>query len=140
MFETSPAATGSTSRARKITAGAASVSAKAILCYEAGYDAFWLARFLQVRGIECLVVYSASMQVNRRSRRVKTDRIDLGKLLRALIAWCGGERHVWSVVRIPSIDEEEALLRRGVEQELLALGYPVSRSSEGERLSDQRRR
>jgi hypothetical protein len=60
-----------------------------ILCYEAGYDAFWLARFLKARGIECLVVDSASMQVNRRSRRAKTDRIDLGKLLRALIAWCG---------------------------------------------------
>jgi transposase len=53
------------------------------------------------------VVDSASVQVNRRSRRAKTDRIDLGKLLRALIACCGGERHVWSVVRIPSVDEEE---------------------------------
>ena len=81
-----------------------------VLCYEAGYDAFWLARFLKARGIECLVVDSASMQVNRRSRRAKTDRIDLAKLLRALIAWCGGERHVWSVVRTPSVDEED--LRR----------------------------
>jgi transposase len=60
-----------------------------ILCYEAGYDAFWLARFLKARGIECLVVDSGSMQVNRRSRRAKTDRIDLAKLLRALIACCG---------------------------------------------------
>jgi transposase len=60
-----------------------------ILCYEAGYDAFWLARFLRARGIERLVVDSASMQVNRRSRRAKTDRIDLGKLLRALTAWSG---------------------------------------------------
>jgi transposase len=81
-----------------------------ILCYEAGYDAIWLARFLKARGIECLVIDSASMQVNRRSRRAKTDRIDLGKLLRALIAWCGGERHVWSVVRTPTVDEED--LRR----------------------------
>jgi transposase len=81
-----------------------------ILCYEAGYDAFWLARFLKARGIECLVVDSASMQVDRRSRRAKTDRIDLAKLLRALIAWCGGERHVCSVVRTPSVDEED--LRR----------------------------
>src|SRR5262245_29123874 len=78
-----------------------------VVCYEAGYDAFWLARFLKARGIECLVVDSASMQVNRRARRAKTDRIDVGKLLRALIAWLRGDRHVWSVVRIPSVDEED---------------------------------
>jgi len=59
------------------------------------------------RGIECLVVDSGSMQVNRRSRRAKTDRIDLAKLLRALITWCGGEQHVWSVVRTPTVDEED---------------------------------
>ncbi len=44
------------------------------LCYEAGYDGFWLARFLEQRGIECLVMEPASLQVNRRARRVKTDR------------------------------------------------------------------
>ena len=75
----------------------AKVSGKApsiVLCYEAGYDAFWLARFLKARGIECLVVDAASMQVNRRARRAKTDRIDVGMLLRALIKWCQGDRHV----------------------------------------------
>ncbi|MFQ5758022.1 MAG: IS110 family transposase [Acidiferrobacterales bacterium] len=80
------------------------------LCYEVGYDAFWLARLLKARGIECLVIEPASLQVNRRGRRAKTDRIDVGLLLRALIAWCRGERHVCSMVRIPSIDEED--LRR----------------------------
>jgi transposase len=57
-----------------------------VLCYEVGYDAFWLARFLKARGIECLVVDASSVQVNRRARRAKTDRIDVGVLLRALIA------------------------------------------------------
>src|SRR6478672_3975044 len=80
------------------------------LCYEVGYDAFWLARFLMGRGIECLVIDPGSLQVNRRGRRVKTDRVDVKMLLRTLIAWCRGERHVWSLVRIPSIDEED--LRR----------------------------
>ena len=63
-----------------------------VLCYEAGYDAFWLARFLKARGIECVVVDAASMQVNRCARRAKTDRIDVGMLLRALIAWGRGDR------------------------------------------------
>jgi len=67
-----------------------------------------LARFLEARGIECLVIDPGSVQVNR--RRVKTDRVDVKMLLRTLIAWCRGERHVWSPVRVPSIDEED--LRR----------------------------
>jgi transposase len=81
-----------------------------VLCYEVGYDAFWLARFLKARGIECLVIDPGSLEVKRRSRRVKTDRVDLKKLLHTLSAWCRGERHVWSVVRIPTVEEED--LRR----------------------------
>ena|SRR5208337_1092888 len=40
------------------------------LCYEVGYDAFWLARFLKARGVECLVIDPGSLQVSRRGRRV----------------------------------------------------------------------
>ena len=80
------------------------------LCYEAGYDGFWLARLLGQRGIECLVMEPASLQVNRRARRVKTDRIDVESILHTLIAWCRGERHVCSMVVIPSVEEED--LRR----------------------------
>ena len=80
------------------------------VCYEAGYDGFWLARFLGQRGIECLVMEPASLQVNRRARRVKTDRIDVESILHTLIAWCRGERHVCSMVVIPSVEEED--LRR----------------------------
>ena len=58
------------------------------LCYEVGHDAFWLARFLKARRVECLVIDPGSLQVNRRGRRVKTDRIDVKVLLRTLIAWC----------------------------------------------------
>jgi transposase len=81
-----------------------------ILCYEAGYDGFWLARFLEQRGVDCLVMDPASLQVDRRARRAKTDRIDVEKLLHTLIAWCRGERHVCSMVVKPSGEEED--LRR----------------------------
>jgi hypothetical protein len=63
------------------------------LCYEVGYDAFWLARFLNARGIECLVIDPGSLQVSRRGRRVKTDRVDVKTPLRTLIAWCRAEPH-----------------------------------------------
>jgi transposase len=83
---------------------------KVTLCYEAGYDGFWLARFLEQRGIECHVMEPASLQVNRKARRVKTDRIDVESILHTLIAWRRGERHVCSMVVIPSVSEED--LRR----------------------------
>jgi transposase len=79
-----------------------------LVCYEAGYDGFWLARALAKLGIECRVLDPASIQVNRRARRVKTDRIDALALLRALIAVDRGERHVCAVVRVPSVEEEDA--------------------------------
>ena len=80
------------------------------LCYEAGYDGFWLARYLEQRGVTCQVIEPASLQVNRRARRVKTDRIDVESILHTLVAWCRGERHVCSMVVIPSVEEED--LRR----------------------------
>ena len=83
---------------------------KVTLCYEAGYDGFWLARFLKQRGIDCRFIEPASLQVDRRARRVKTDRIDVESLLHTLIAWCRGEWHVCSMVVIPSVEEED--LRR----------------------------
>lgn len=79
-----------------------------LVCYEAGYDGFWLARALAELSIECRVLDPASIQVNRRARRVKTDRIDVLALLRALIAIDRGERHVCAVVRVPSVEEEDA--------------------------------
>ena len=77
-------------------------------CYEAGYDGFWLHRLLEAHGIRNYVIDPASLQVDRRARRVKTDRIDAERLLRSLMAYLRGEPKVWSVVRVPSVAEEDA--------------------------------
>jgi transposase len=77
-------------------------------CYEAGRDGFWLHRWLLEQGIDNIVVDSASIEVNRRARRAKTDRLDGGKLLTMLMRYLEGERRVWSVVRVPTPQEEDA--------------------------------
>ena len=88
-------------------------------CYEAGRDGFWLHRWLILHGIENIVVDSASIEVNRRARRAKTDRLDGDKLLAMLLRYAGGERRVWSVVRVPTAEEEDA---RRAHRELGRLG------------------
>ena len=74
--------------------------------YEAGRAGFWLHRWLIAHGVENVVVDSSSIEVNRRARRAKTDRLDVGKLLALLLRWCGGERTVGSVVHAPSPEAE----------------------------------
>jgi len=76
--------------------------------FEAGYDGFWLARHLRVTGIGCRVMDPASLKVDRRARRVKTDRVDAESLLRALQAWRRGDRHACRFVRVPDVAEEDA--------------------------------
>lgn len=77
-------------------------------CYEAGRDGFWLQRWLEGQGIACLVVDSASIEVNRRARQAKTDRLDATRLLGQLLRWAHGETRVWSVVRVPTPEAEAA--------------------------------
>jgi transposase len=91
---------------------------RAVTCYEAGYDGFWLHRLLVAHGIANQVIDPASLLVNRRARRRKTDRIDLAGLLRTLMAWHRGEPQVCSMVRVPSPEEEDRR-RRGRERERL---------------------
>jgi transposase len=79
-----------------------------VSCYEAGYDGFWLHRLLMAHGIDNKVFDPASLQVSRRARPAKTDRIDGERLLRALLAHLRGEPRVISVVRVPSIADEDA--------------------------------
>lgn len=81
-------------------------SARVMSCYEAGRDGFWLHHYLKSAGVESHVVDSSSIEVNRRSRRAKTDRLDAIKLASLLVRHASGER-VWSVVRVPSPQEED---------------------------------
>ena len=87
-------------------------------CYEAGRDGFWLHRYLESIGVNNLVVDSASIEVNRRFRRAKTDRLDVGKLLNMLVRYHQGEPKVWSVVHVPRVEVED---QRQLHRELMAL-------------------
>ncbi len=78
------------------------------VAYEAGRDGFWLARWLRARGIECHVIHPTSIPVSREHRRAKSDRLDLGLLLRALLGWLRGEPKHCSMVSVPSVEEEDA--------------------------------
>lgn len=82
-------------------------SAPVASCYEAGRDGFWLHRYLLSVGVENIVVDSSSIEVNRRQRRVKTDRVDASKLYTMLLRHSRGEQHVWKVVRVPSREDED---------------------------------
>ena len=83
------------------------VQIKAIVIQEAGLDGFWIHRLLLANGIESHVVDAASIAVDRRHRRAKTDAIDGETLLRTLMAWARGERRVCSMVRAPSPEDED---------------------------------
>jgi len=76
-------------------------------CYEAGREGFWLHRALTEMGIENIVVDASSIEVNRRQRRAKTDRMDVEKLVRQLVRYWRGEHDVWRVVRVPSLEAED---------------------------------
>ena len=77
-------------------------------CYEAGRDGFWIDRFLRQNGINNIVVDPASIEVKRKSRRAKTDRLDVKKLVMMMIRYYWhGETTIWSVVRVPDESTED---------------------------------
>jgi transposase len=89
--------------------------AAVVSCYEAGRDGFWLHRYLASLGVANRAVDSSSIEVKRRARRAKTDRLDVHKLLSMLVRAEHGERKVWSVVRVPAPADED---RRQLHREL----------------------
>lgn len=79
-----------------------------LCCYEAGYEGFWLARWLELEmTIETVMLDPASLLVNRKAKKRKTDRINARKMVRALLAHDRGDAAVLSPVRIPSVEEED---------------------------------
>lgn len=92
--------------------------APVVSCYEAGRDGFWVHRALTSLGVTNVVVDSASIEGTRRARQAKSDRLDTAALLAKLARFRGGERGVWSVVHVPSVDEED---RRQLHRELFTI-------------------
>jgi len=102
-------------------------NARIVSCYEAGREGFWLHRFLVAHGVENLIVDSSSIEVPQKRRRAKTDRLDLAGLCDLLARHLAGSaKPVWSVVRVPSIEEED---RRHLHRELKTAKHDRTRVS-----------
>jgi transposase len=102
------------SQLREKARGRTGKSFPIIVIQEAGLDGFWIHRVLESEGIESHIVDAASIEVSRRRRRAKTDRIDGEALVRALLAYKRGEPRVCAMVRVPTPEEED---RRRVSRE-----------------------
>ncbi|AIT82941.1 IS110 family transposase [Novosphingobium pentaromativorans] len=90
-------------------AGTKSAAPVAIrLCFEIGYDGFWLARLLRARNIDTYVLDPASFLVSRRGKRAKTDRIDAEAMIGILKAYLAGDHSVCRIVTVPTPEEEDA--------------------------------
>ena len=82
-------------------------TASVVSWYEAGREGFWLHRFVLAQGMTNPGVDSSSMEVNRRRRRAQSDGWDVRKLLSLLRRYEQGERQVWQVVKVPSVEAED---------------------------------
>ena len=82
-------------------------TAPVVSCYEAGREGFWLHRLLLAQGITNHVVDSSAIEVSRRQRRAKSDGLDVRQLLSMLMRYEQGERKVWHVVKVPSMEAED---------------------------------
>lgn len=95
-------------RLRARAAGVLGIELPVLCCYEAGYEGFWLHRVLVAAGHRSIVIDPASLLVNGRAKRAKTDRIDARAMIRTLIAFNRGEDQVLSAVRVPSVEQDDA--------------------------------
>lgn len=82
------------------------LTARVMVCFEAGRDGHWIYRWLGAEGFEVLEIDSSSIEQPRGRKHVKTDRVDVDKLLDLLLRYCLGFRKAFSVVRVPSVAAE----------------------------------
>src|SRR3982074_1948641 len=90
-----------------------------VSCYEAGFDGHWLHRWLTAQGVINHDIDPPSIQVSRRARRAKTDRIDLEQLMRGLLAFLRGKPRVCSVVHVPAVEDEDRKRRNRERERML---------------------
>jgi transposase len=90
-----------------------------VSCYEAGFDGHWLHRWLTDQGVINHEIDPSSIEVSRRARRAKTDRIDLEKMMRAFLAHLRGEPRACSVVHVPTVEDEDRKRRTRERERLL---------------------
>src|SRR3954470_8115037 len=88
--------------------GAGRTITRIALAFEAGRDGFWLARWLEARGVEAHVIHPSSVAVPREHRRAKTDRLDTELLKRGFLGWLRGEQGHCTMAAIPTVEEEDA--------------------------------
>jgi transposase len=105
--------------AARAKAGRSGKPVRILSCYEAGLDAHWLHRWLTAQGVINHEIDPSSIEVSRRARRAKTDRIDLDKLMRAFLAHLRGEPRVCSVVHVPTVEDEDRKRRTRERERLL---------------------
>jgi transposase len=101
------AAVGARLAAARLKAAGPGKPVRILSCYEAGFDGHWLHRWLKSQGVVSHEIDPSSIEVNRRARRAKTDRIDLDRIMRAFLAHLRGEPRVCSIVHAPSPEEED---------------------------------
>ena len=106
-------------RSRPGEGGATGKPVRILSCYEAGLDGHWLHRWLTDNGVLNYEIDASSIEVNRRARRAKTDRIDLAQLMRSFLAYLRGEPRVCSMVRVPTPEDEDRKRRTRERERLL---------------------
>ena len=77
--------------AARAKAAKSGLPVRILSCYEAGFEGHWLHRWLESQGVVSHEVDPSSIEINRRARRAKTDRIDLARTMRAFLAHLRGE-------------------------------------------------